>query len=128
MRHLLRLSFIVVFFQLNGQVDHVRIKKVSNPLVPSIAGYTEGNIPYFLLCDSLGIQSSSGYNVKGFKISYKGEEFEIKGRFVPDSVCVYIGSCKQGQMVFFTDIYAEDDKSNVIKMYPFNLTAVKNED
>lgn len=128
MKHLLRLSFFIAFFQLNGQVDHVKIEKNSNPLVPSIAGYTEGDIPYFLLCDSLGIQSASGYKVKEFKISYKGEEFDVKGRVVPDSVCVYIGGCNDGQIVFFTEIYAENDKAQLIKLYPFNLMAVKDED
>ena len=129
MKHFLKFNFILFFFfHLNGQVEHVKIKSENNPLIPNISGYTQGDIPYYLLCDSLGIQSSGSYKVKEFNVSYRGEEFNIKGNLVPDSICVYIGTCKYGQIIFFTEIFAEDAKSNLIKMYPFNLSVIKDED
>ena len=127
MKHLLIVSFLILFFRLNAQIEHVQIVKKSNPLVPNISGYSEGNIPYYLLCDSLGIRSSGGFIVNEFTISYRGEEYKIKGNTIPDSICVYIGSCKFEQIVFFNEIYAVNKKNEVIRMYPFNLKAVKNE-
>ena len=100
MKHLLIVSFLILFFRLNAQIEHVQIVKKSNPLVPNISGYSEGNIPYYLLCDSLGIRSSGGFIVNEFTISYRGEEYKIKGNTIPDSICVYIGSCKFEQIVF----------------------------
>lgn len=130
MNLLLKYSFI--FFSvanLFSQTEHVKIiKEQSNPLVPKIAGYTDGKVPYFILCDSLGIQSSLGFTVEEFKIEYRGEVFSIKGNRVPDSVCVYIGSCNSNQMIFFTEIFAINEHKEKIKLYPFNLLALKNED
>lgn len=130
MNLLLKYSF--VFFTVThfyGQVEHVKIlKEQGNPLIPKLGGYTDGSVPYFILCDSLGIQSSLGFTVEEFKIEYKGEVFSVKGNRVPDSVCVYIGSCNSNQMIFFTEIFAINERKEKIKLYPFNLLALKNED
>lgn len=128
MKLLLIVSFYIFIYRVSAQIEHVYIQKEINPLVPNISGYTQGDIPYYLLCDSHGIQSSKGFTVKEFVISYKGDEFKIQGNIVPDSICVYIGSCKYEQIVFFTEIYAVNNKMEEIRMYPFNLKAVKNED
>lgn len=130
MNLLLKYSFgLFAFTNLFCQIEHVKIlKEQNNPLIPNIAGFTEGSVPYFVLCDSLGIQSSLGYSVEEFHIEYKGEVFSIKGNQVPDSICVYIGSCNANQMIFFTDIYAVNERKEKIKLYPFNLLALKNED
>ena len=42
-----------------------------------------------------------GAKAVGLVVGEAGEVFEVIGRVVPDSVCVYIGGCNDGQIVFF---------------------------
>lgn len=130
MKLLLKVNFFIfITCALNAQVEHVKVEKIkSNPLVPSIAGYSDGVISYVKLCDSFGILSSGDFIVKSFKLNYRGEEVIIKGNRIPDSVCVYIGQCSSSQMIFLTDIMAENTKKEAIILYPLNLEVIKNEE
>ncbi len=107
-----------------SQVEHIRIERNINPLVPSISGVYTGDIYYYQLCDSMGLQSALDFKIDSFKIEYSGKEYEIKGAVIPDSICVYIGACKSNQQIFLRDIYASNSKSQRIKLYSMILNVI----
>jgi len=125
MKQLLNCSiFCFSTFLTWSQVEHIRIVKNLNPLVPSISGIYTGDIYYYQLCDSLGLQSALDYKVDSFRIEYSGNEYLIKGASIPDSICIYIGACESNQQIFLRDIYASNEKSQRIKLYSMILNVI----
>jgi len=129
MRYLLRFNlFVFLCSTVFSQVEHVKIEKEENPLIPHIAEVYDGQISYIDLCTSSGIQSSDTYKVDSFKIEYSGNEVLVKGFQIPDSICAYIAACEFDQRIFITDIFASNSAMHKIKLFSLSLVVIKDED
>lgn len=128
MRYLLRFNlFLFLCSTAFSQVEHVKIEKEENPLIPHIAEIYDGKISYVDLCASSGIQSSEAYMVDSFKIEYSGNEVLVKGFQIPDSICAYIAACEFNQRIFITDIFASNRAKQKIKLFSLSLVVIKDE-
>jgi len=129
MRYLLRFNlFVFLCSTAFSQVEHVKIEKEENPLIPHIAEIYDGQISYIDLCTRTGIQSSESYKVDSFKIEYSGNEVLVKGFQIPDSICAYIAACEFNQCIFITDIFASNSAKQRIKLFSLSLVVIKDED
>lgn len=130
MKLLLLFSFIQ--FSTLAQSDTIRIHKVHN-YYPSISGIQFGDIPYWKLCVSEGIQTKAESSIMSFDIQYWGKyglaEQHIAGNRIPDSVCMQIAVYGLNNMIFFTNIRAiQPDSGKVLHLSPMNLMPIKEND
>ncbi len=127
MKKLLIIS-LLTYFNLHSQTETVKLKKEKEiSFFPSIAGYFEGEINYSLICDSEGIKCPHGFTIDEFTLNYGDQKIQIFDNKVPDSICLKLGVCCIGEMIFFTNITAKNRFSERIFLSPFSLTLTKNE-
>ncbi len=128
MKKLLVLSLVFPFFCF-GQPEHIRIKKEKpTAFFGNIAGYTDGEINYSLLCDESGISCSADYIVDQFTVRYGQKECIIYGKNLPDTICRDIGNCCQNDMIFCTNITGfHKTNGERIFVYPLNLIITKDD-
>jgi len=115
-----------------SQSDTIRLVKSYN-YHPKISNIQIGEIDYWKLCDTSGIQTNENCTVFSFQMSYFGKngftEKRIIGNQIPDSICLQIGVYGLHNMIFFTNIQALNHENNkIIRLTPFNLTPIKRED
>lgn len=129
MRYLLKFNlFLILCSNVFSQIEHVKIEKEENPLIPHIMNIYDGTISYVDLCSSSGIQSSESFKVDSFKIEYSGNEVLVNGFQIPDSICAYIAACEFNQRIFITDIFASNAVNQKIKLFSLSLFVIKDED
>ena len=115
-----------------SQRDTIRLVKSYN-YHPKISNIQMGEIDYWRLCDTNGIQTNEDCTVFSFQMSYLGKtgftEQRIIGNQIPDSICLQIGVYGLNNMVFFTNIRAINHENNkILHLTPFNLIPIKRED
>jgi hypothetical protein len=128
----LLLLFSLVHLSVIAQDDTIRIKKIHN-YYPSISGIQFGDIPYWKLCASEGLQTQAKSHIMSFDLQYWGKrglvQQHIAGNRIPDSICAQIGVYGLNNMIFFTNIRSIlPDSGKVLHLSPMNLTPIKEDE
>lgn len=111
-------------------VPEVKKPSGSINMMPNIAGYFNGEIPYQYLCGQEGIVVNDQLAVTSFTIQYyngrESIEKTIKGNVIPLDLCENITKTSMNSMVFITQIKAEHRVSGrVTNLSSMNLTPTK---
>lgn len=128
------LSCILLCANTIAQVDEIKIKKEYGEMdfAPQIAGYFDGEIPVYKICDARGLITNRGLKIIVFDIDYhdgdENKKVHVTGNQIPDSICVYVRKYKIGSEIFFTNIKAVDLDGSIKNLSPLRLTAIKEED
>ena len=130
MKLLLILSFLP--FLSFSQTDTIRLVKSYN-YHPMIANTQLGDIAYWKLCDSNGMQTKENCSILSFDMSYFGKngftEIHISGSTIPDSICTEIGVYGIDNMMFFNNIRAMSHENyKIMHLSSMNLMPVRREE
>jgi len=126
------LLYSLLSFSAFSQTDTIRIQKIQN-FYPSIAGIQSGEIPFWKLCASEGLETKTKSHIISFDLQYFGKrgliEQHIAGNHIPDSVCIQIGAYGLDNMIFFTNIRAIlPDSGKLLHLSSMNLIPVKKDE
>ena len=123
--------FLFIQFLLSAQTELVRISRELN-LMPSISGVQEGEIPFYSLCSTDGLQTRDSIKIISFTIQYttdQGEFFaDVKGNRIPDSICAQIGRGGIGNFVFITQILGKSKTNKNYLLWSMTLIATRNDE
>lgn len=122
------LSFLCAGAPLFGQeVERVQLQRESEAVTifPHLSGYFQGEIPFELLTDSVGLSTSVGWKVVGYNLAYSygrsQKTVTVHGARIPDSCIREIRAGAIGQLIFFTDIKVIDPKGKLIFVTPMHV-------
>lgn len=129
-KQLFLLSLFITSFG-HTQTDTVRLVKTYN-YHPMIAQTQVGEIEYWKLCDSAGMQTREKCSILSFHMSYFGktgfQETQVNGNVIPEEICTEIGVYGIGSMIFFTNIKAMSHETmKILHLSPMNLMPIKRE-
>lgn len=115
-----------------SQTDTIAIARRKN-YFPWLAARQYGRLPYYLLCDSMGIYLLEEGHIDSFKISYYGKmgmrELNIIGNVVPDSICQDIMLHGIGSDVFFSEIIVTiPSEKMAVRVSSMRFTITRKED
>lgn len=99
-----------------GSVSEKRVDRKTG-FLPSVSGFSQGDIPLDMLCNSEGIIVGDGTEIKSFKVFYSvgmSEKTQIvSGNKIPDGVCVDLKKSGFDQMLFITEIAGVKESKSV---------------